>query len=578
VVENSIQRRLAAILAADVVGYSRLMGQDETGTLVAVRNLRTEVLEPHIAQHNGNLFKVMGDGFLAEFSSVVNAVACAMAIQRAVAARTINTAHEPKTELRIGIHLGDVIVEGGDVYGDGVNTAVRIEGLSPPGGLAVSALVHESIGNRLDLAFEDMGHQQLKNIAKPVHVYRLGLMTRQASKVAPSGLTKPSIAVLPFANMSGDPDQEYFSDGITEDIITELSRFRGLSVIARNSSFSFKGKSTKVQEIGDALSVAYVVEGSVRKLGPRIRITAQLISALDGSHLWAERYDQDIDDVFAIQDDIVSMIVARVAGQIASDGTAQARRKRTDNLAAYESVLRGMEHWRDGAINTASDFFQKAIDLDPDFAWAYARLAFFYLHCYFRDLYEGETARRSLALALETAKKAVVIDGNDSECHRALGMVYLNCRSFELARRHLETAATLNPNDVGLATNRAIFEAYVGRPQRSLEILDHAERLEPQPQNWHWEARGLALYQLKRYDEAIASFDRMTTRYPYINRWRAACYAQLGLVEEAKSIAAETMILQPNFNLKQYAGAELFQSQADLDHLVEGLRKAGLPE
>jgi adenylate cyclase len=439
-------------------------------------------------------------------------------------------------------------------------------------------MVHDHIGGRLDVAFEDMGEQQLKNITKPLRVYRLSTSTRSAAPAAAAERTKPSIAVLPFTNMSGDVGQEYFSDGITEDIITELSRFRSLSVIARNSCFSFKGKLKKVQEIGTALNAMYVVEGSVRKLGPRVRITAQLINALDGSHVWAERYDQAMDGIFGIQDDIVAMIVARVAGQIVAAGTEQARRKRTENLAAYESVLRGMEHWRDGELDTASEFFKKAIALDPNFAWAYARLAFFYLHSYFRDLYQGETAQRALELALETAKKAVVIDGNDSECHRALGMVYLNCKSYELARRHLDMAAKLNPNDVGLATNRAIFEVYVGRAEIALEILDHAERLEPQPQNWHWEARGLALYQLRQYRDATAAFDLMTTTYPYISRWRAACYAQLGLVEEAKSIAANTIERQPNFNLKQYAKMELFESRADLEHLLDGLRKAGFPE
>ena len=311
--ENPVQRRLAAILAADVVGYSRLMGQDEAGTLAAVRKLRAEVIEPKIAEHQGRLFKTTGDGFLAEFPSVVNAVACAAAIQKAMAARNADQPEDRQIQLRIGVHLGDVIAEGGDVYGDGVNVAARIEGLAPPGGVAVSAMVHDNIGSRLDLAFEDMGEQQLKNIARPMRVYRLATASRHATQAVTVERTKPSIAVLPFTNMSGDAEQEYFSDGITEDIITELSRFRNLFVIARNSSFTYKGRAVDVKKVGQELGVAYVLEGSVRRAGNRVRITAQLIDAETGSHVWADRFDRELTDVFAVQDEITRRIASTLA-------------------------------------------------------------------------------------------------------------------------------------------------------------------------------------------------------------------------------------------------------------------------
>ena len=297
-VENPVQRRLAAILAADVVGYSRLMGEDEAGTLGAVRRVRKEVIEPEIAQHQGRLFKAMGDGFLAEFPSVVNAVACAAAIQQVMVTRNSELPESQWIELRIGIHLGDVIAEGDDVYGDGVNIAARIEGLASPGGVALSGMVHDNIGSRLSLSFEDLGEQQLKNIARPIQLYRLATASRPAAQTTTIERTKPSIAVLPFTNMSGDAEQEYFADGLTEDIITELSRFSLLTVIARNSSFQYRGRSNDMKLVGRELGVRYLVEGSIRRLGPNMRITAQLIDASTGQHVWAERYDRGVEELF----------------------------------------------------------------------------------------------------------------------------------------------------------------------------------------------------------------------------------------------------------------------------------------
>ncbi len=340
-VENAIQRRLAAILAADVVGYSRLMGQDEAGTVATLRELRSRVVDPKITEHGGRVFKTMGDGLLVEFPSVVNAVACAVDIQREMAAGNAGLPGERVIQLRIGVNLGDVIIEGDDVFGDGVNVAARLESIAAPGGTVVSATVRDHLGNRLDLAFEDLGERRLKNIAIPIRAYSIGGGTKTAFSPAPGEQKKPSIAVLPLTNMSGDPEQEFFADGLTEDVITELSRFKELFVIARNSTFVYKGKAVKIQDVARELDVQYVVEGSVRKAGGRVRISVQLIDAETGQHVWAERYDRQLEDIFAIQDEVTTAIVSVLPGRIEAARRERASNKPTENMAAYEHVLAG---------------------------------------------------------------------------------------------------------------------------------------------------------------------------------------------------------------------------------------------
>ena len=378
VAETSVQRRLAAILAADVVGYAADGRRTRREPWPRSGSIRAEVIEPKVAEHQGRLFKTMGDGFLVEFPSVVNAVACAAAIQTAMAARNADQPEDRQLQLRIGVHLGDVISEGGDVYGDGVNVAARIEGLAPPGGVAVSAMVHDNVGSRLDLAFEDMGEQQLKNIAKPA----AGLSSRRprhepAAPAAVAERTKPSIAVLPFTNMSGDAEQEYFSDGITEDIITELSRFRNLFVIARNSSFTYKGRAVDVKKVGRELGVAYVLEGSVRRAGNRVRITAQLIDAETGNHVWADRFDRELADVFAVQDEITRSIVGMLTRGLEDDALERAKRKPPESVVAYEHWLRGNRLlWTDGQNNLeARRHFESAAKIDPTYSRAHSGLA-----------------------------------------------------------------------------------------------------------------------------------------------------------------------------------------------------------
>jgi adenylate cyclase len=382
-----MERRLSAILAADVVGYSRLMSADEAGTLAALKRHRSELVDGLIAAHQGRIFKLTGDGMLAEFSSVVNAVACAAKIQQEMRTRNGGVAEERRMEFRIGVHLGDVMVDDNDVYGDGVNLAARIESIARPGGVAVSASVRDNVGNRLGLAFEDAGEQMLKNIDRPVRVYNVSLGAAQARAVAaaplagaePGAKGRPSIAVLPFINMSGDPEQEYFSDGITEDIITDLSKVSGLFVVARNSVFTYKGRPLKVQEVSRELGVRHVLEGSVRKAGGRVRITAQLIDGSDGGHVWAERYDRTLDDIFALQDEISRAIVDALKVKLLPEELATITTRSTGNVEAYQTYLMGRSFFHRGnemqPLRTARRLFAKAIEIDPTYARAHAGLA-----------------------------------------------------------------------------------------------------------------------------------------------------------------------------------------------------------
>ena len=375
-----MERRLAAILAADVVGYSRLMGEDEAGTLTRLKSLRKELVKPTITGGRGRIVKLMGDGLLAEFPSVVEAVRCAVDIQQDMAGREAGLPDERRIRLRIGVNLGDIIVEGSDIYGGGVNVAARLEGLADPGGICISGKVYEEVGDKLPNNFEDLGEQKVKNIPDPIRIYRwitsnAGTMPKARSENTQPPLEKPSIAVLPFVNLSGDVEQEYFADGLSEDIITELSRFQTFFVIARNSSFAYKGQSVDVGKIGKELGVAYVVEGSVRKAGNRIRITAQLVEAANGNHIWAERYDNEFTDIFDLQDEVTQSIVAAIPGRLETADVNRIKRKRPEDMAVYDFVLRGKMHHHRGTIDDNAEalrLLDKAIEMDSEFAEAYA--------------------------------------------------------------------------------------------------------------------------------------------------------------------------------------------------------------
>jgi adenylate cyclase len=578
VTETSVQRRLAAILAADVVGYSKMMGEDEAGTLAAVRKLRAEVIDPRVAEHQGRLFKAMGDGFLVEFPSVVNAVACAAAIQKAMAERNANLPEDRWIELRIGIHLGDVISEDGDVYGDGVNIAARIEGLAPPGGIAVSAMVHDNVGSRLDLAFEDTGEQQLKNIARPLRVYRLAAARRPAAAAATAERTKPSIAVLPFTNMSGDAEQEYFSDGITEDIITELSRFKGMLVAARNSTFSYKGKSPRITDVGRELDVNYVLEGSVRKSGSRARITAQLIETASGTHLWAERFDRELADVFAVQDEVVHAIVGVIPGQVDRASLEGIKRKTPANYTAYDLELRGrwaLYHTSEGLV-VAREWLERAIAADPGYALAHASLANVYAY----GLYVlGMPPDTALARGKDHALRATILDPDNPLVNAYAGFTYMLCGEWRAAMTHAERATLLNPNDSTAHNSLAQALTYAGQPERALESFARSERIAPYlPDDVRFDCLCDCYYMLRQYDKVIEIHQRHQNVPALLYLVLAATYAQLGRNEDVKDAILNYQRHRPADHdaktIIKYQ-VQMCARPEDREHWLEGYRKAG---
>jgi adenylate cyclase len=443
-----MERRLAAILAADVVGYSRLMGANETGTLSALKALQADFIDGKIAQHQGRIVKLTGDGMLVEFPSVVNAVACAAEVQRGMRDRNARVPQDRRIEFRIGVNLGDVIIEGEDIFGDGVNVAARLQEIAPVGGIAVSQSVRNHVGKRLDLIFEDTGERRLKNIERPIRVYSVSLEalpTEQTSGVASAHpQERPSIAVLPFINMSGDPEQEYFSDGITEDIITDLSKVSGLFVVARNTAFTYKGKSVEVQEVAKRLGVNFILEGSVRKAGLRVRVTGQLINGKDGGHVWADRYDRDLTDIFAIQDEITHAIVEQLRVKLLPQEKKNIAQTPTDNVEAYTYYLRGrqfMQRHSKSNYQLARRMFAKAVELDPLYARAYAGIAdcdsFLFLH------YHLEASADSI---LATSAKALDLDDKLAEAHASRGLALSLGQRYDEATAEFEQAIALDPN------------------------------------------------------------------------------------------------------------------------------------
>jgi Predicted integral membrane protein len=470
-----MERRLAAILAADVVEYSRLMGSDEAGTLATLKKLRAEIIERKVAEHHGRIVKLTGDGILAEFPSVVGAVACAVEMQHKITDQDVPP--ERRLEFRVGINLGDVIVEGEDIYGDGVNVAARLESIAPPGGVVVSGSVRDHVGNRLDLVFEDCGEQQLKNIEKPIRVYNVIMEEPVSDSRASVRENRPSIAVLPFTNMSGDPEQEYFSDGITEDIITDLSKVSGLRVIARHSAFSYKGKALKVQQIGRELGVAFVVEGSVRKAGTRVRVTGQLVDCRDGNHLWGERFDRDLTDIFAIQDEITHAIVAQLKVKLLPQERQAISQPPTANFEAYTYYLRGREFWHRQTkhyFQLARRMFAKAAELDPYYARAYAGIA----DCdSFLVLYYN--ARIGLESILAIIDKALALDERLAEAHASRGLVLSLSQHFDEAVREFQRAIALDGNsfEAHYFYGRACFAE--GKIQEALDLFERAAEIRP---------------------------------------------------------------------------------------------------
>lgn len=584
--DGDLQRRLTAILAADLVGYTGLMSGDEAGTLRRLTELRQDVIEPLIAKHRGHLVKLMGDGFLVEFASLVDAVECAVAWQTAVGDRQSDQAQGGRLAFRIGVNLGDVIVEDDDIYGDGVNVASRLEGLAQPGGICLSGDAYRQVRGKVDIAFMDMGERALSNVAEPIRVYSVvadGGATDLAPMVArplrPDD--QPSIAVLPFDNMSGDPEQQYFADGIAEDIITSLSRLSRLLVIARNSSFIYRGRPVKVQAVAEELGVRYVVEGSVRKSGNRVRISGQLIDCTTGGHLWAERFDRELTDIFAVQDEVTAEIVSALALELTVDERSRLHRTGTDNLAAYDHLLRGHEQYRlrsAEGTRQAKAMYEKAVALDPKFVAAWASLA----DCHLMDHINRwhETADRPLTKAYELAQKAVALDESSSQALVALGNVNLWQKRHDRAIADLRKAIALDPNlsYAYIVLGSALH--YAGKSQEGIAQIDRGLSLDPHFADiyLHWLA--LAYFQLDRYEEAIAFLHRRLIRKPDTDVSRvllAASYGQLGRLEDAKAQWAEALRVNPDYSLEHRRQVLPYKDPADFEKIVDGLRKAGLP-
>ena len=584
-----VERRLAAILAADMVGYSRLMEADETGTLARLKTHRLELIDPAIAKNKGRLIKTAGDGMLVEFSSVAEAVACAVEIQQRMARRNSDVAPGREIRFRIGINLGDVISEDHDIFGDGVNVAARLQECAEPGGICVSGAVRDQVGDRLGVAFEDLGEQRIKNISRPIHVYRVRLDEQEgparvrpgaaARSPAPLGAVtdKPSIAVLPFANMSGDPEQEFFADGLTEDIITALSRFRDLFVISRNSAFVYKNRPVRIQEVAAEFGVQYVVEGSVRKAGRRVRVTVQLIDAESDRHVWAERYDRELEDIFAIQDEVTAAIVATLPGRVEAASHDRVTRKPTDNLAAYECVLAGkvLHHRSTREDNAeAQRVLERAIALDPKYAHAHAWLgcvlgqAWTYGWCEDR-----EATFHRIAKQLEIA---LALDENDSDVHRILAASNLIRGDHERAMYHQERALALNPNNDLIVVQQGELLTWVGRPEEGIPWIQKAMRLNPYHPERYWSHLGRAYFVARRYPEAIEAFAHISRPDHTHHVFMAVACARMGDDTPAAAHAEEVLSRQPDFAVDAYLATLHYKRESDRAHHREGLLRAGL--
>ena len=579
-----VERRLAAIVMADVAGYSRLMGADEERTLAQLKAVRLTLVDPKIAEYRGRIVKTTGDGLLVEFASVVNALRCAVEVQRAMADLNAEVPQAKRIEFRVGIHESDIISEDSDIFGDGVNVAARLEGIAEPAGICVSARVHEDTRGKLDVAFEDMGEQHLKNIAVPVRAYRVRFGDRLTDSVRPALALpdKPSIAVLPFQNMSGDPEQDYFADGIVEDIITALSRFTELFVIARNSSFTYKGRAVDVKQVGRELGVRYVLEGSVRKSGNRLRITGQLIDAVTSAHIWADHFDGPQENVFDLQDEITMSVVGAIAPKLQQAEIERAKRKPTDSLDAYDYYLRGIAslyHWTKEASEEALRLFNKAIELDPEFGCAYGMAARCQVWRQANGWISKESERSEAALL---ARRAVAFGSEEPAALMAGGFALAFFENEQDAgAAFIDRALALNPNMAAAWHFSCWVRIALGLPDLALTHEKRAMRLSPlDPLLVHMQAAAaLAELCAGRFIEA-SSWAQKAARA--LHNWplglgiAAASSALAGRPEEAKSAVVRLRQLIPTLKPSDLANLIQFRRPEDRATFEDGLRKAGL--
>ncbi len=573
------QRRLSAILAADVVGYTRLMEHDTDGTVAAWKSARSDIIDPAISHHSGRIVKHTGDGFLAEFSTVQDAVQCAISLQGGLASNAL--------DFRMGVNLGDIIDDGEDIHGEGVNIAARIEALADAGGICVSGMVFDAVRNRIEAVFEDLGEQSVKHVSAPVRVYKIGAPGDAASprpSAAPANELpdKPSIAVLPFTNMSGDPEQEYFSDGITEDIITDLSKVSGLFVIARNSAFVYKGTAFNIPDVCRELGVAFALEGSIRKAGNRVRITAQLIDGSSGGHLWAERYDRELTDIFEVQDDVAQHIVGALKVTLSAAEESLLVDGGTKNVDSHDFFLRG----RALLIGTNKDrpmfdqataWFRRAIELDPDYGGPYAGLAMAHVLDYQNRW--SDAPETSLGQAERFIGQALAKDDSDPFAHYVAALVAMSKKDYEGWANAVDRALSLNPNYALALNARGVLHIYAGEPADAIPYIERAMRLDPAFQQQYMHFLGTAYFVARDYEAAAVMFRDRIAINPTTDLSRAFLASTLGHLNdpvEARRIWRELKEINPAYSPVDHVGRLPFKDPADAETFIEGLRKAGL--
>jgi len=585
--EQQTQRRLAAVLAADVAGYTRLMRIDEEGTINTWWSYRREIIDPIVAEHSGRIVKLTGDGFLAEFVSATNAVLAAYAIQKSIEPRVKDIPEDKRMLFRMGVNLGDIFWDDEDIYGDDVNIAARLEGIADPGSILISRAVFDNVKRVAQLTFENRGEQVLKNISEPVQIYRVvgELVNHSWLSGDPDILSGQqqeidnpnSLAVLPFAVFGSDPEQEYFSDGFTDDLITELARFGQLFVTSRNASFALKDRNVDLREVGKQLGVAYCLEGSVRKMGERVRITCQLINTRSGDHVWVEKYDCNLADLFDVQDEMAKSIVSMVAGRLEHESLVAAKKKKPADMYAYECLLRGLEHHRLGGVTQKNEeqalyWFDMAIEKDPEYGRAHAWRA-----CALYSLADW-TGDDCMDQGLAAGRRGLELDENEADAHRIMGSISLYIRDFDKAEYHFQKGLALNPNHAYIVGRMGELYNFLGDGEKALEYQDRAKKLDPLLPAYCRELEAVAYYVLGNYHDTVSVVSQLLHKSQRSCAYQVAALSHLGDVTDLSKAVEELLISNPSFSIRNFLGTEFYKDDDIPRQLAKDLKKAGLPD